>query len=145
MEKEIIFKPAWDKRSDNPAKNYGVHGVDLCFTLKGEEGAVYFVLFTNWHLPHIQKINDERMDAEFPHLACHPMPAELGYHSPIPQYEGQEISSDVCSYTGDKPCFVDSSVLNAKPIYKALLEEGDMGVWHKLEEYYNEIFKGEDK
>ena len=40
MERIIKFHQAYDKRHPNPSKNYGIHGVDLVFVLKGELGAV---------------------------------------------------------------------------------------------------------
>jgi hypothetical protein len=55
LERIIEFTPAFDKRDPNPKKNYGVHGVELRFVVKGEAGAVQFLIFTNWHLPHVQK------------------------------------------------------------------------------------------
>src|SRR5690554_1678397 len=61
LEQLVTFEPAWDKRDPNPAKNYGVHGVELRMVLKGEKGAVQFVLYTGWQLPHVTKENDERI------------------------------------------------------------------------------------
>lgn len=53
LERIVKLLPAWDKRNSDPSKNYGVHGVELRMVLKGPEGAVQFVLYTNWHLPHV--------------------------------------------------------------------------------------------
>jgi hypothetical protein len=55
LERITEFAPAFDKRDPDPKKNYGIHGVDLRMVLKGEEGAVQFVLFTGWMLPHVAK------------------------------------------------------------------------------------------
>ena len=54
MEKIVKFYPAFDRRKD-PKGNYGIHGVDMRMILKGDKGAVQFVLYTNWHLPHVQE------------------------------------------------------------------------------------------
>ena len=52
--KEITIAPAYDKRNIDPKKNYGgIHGCEMRFVLKGECGAVQFVLYTNWQLPHL--------------------------------------------------------------------------------------------
>lgn len=52
---QIVEMPAaWDKRSDTPSEDYGVHGVDLRMVLVGPLGAVQFVVYTNWMLPHVQ-------------------------------------------------------------------------------------------
>jgi len=94
----VEFTPAYDKRDPDPKKNYGIHGVELRMVLKGPEGAVQFVLYTQWMLPHVQKETDKRtvqkilaggaaIDLD---VFYHPMPADLGYHSPKPMYEGQK-------------------------------------------------------
>ncbi len=48
MQREITMTPAYDKRDPDPSKNYGVHGVNIVYVLKGKLGAVQFVLYTNW-------------------------------------------------------------------------------------------------
>jgi hypothetical protein len=91
--KEIRFTPAFDRRHPDPEHDYGIHGVDLWFFLKGPKGAVHFRVMTNWQLPHVQQETDARMLANPDRigLGClyHPMPADVSYHSPVPMYEGQ--------------------------------------------------------
>ena len=144
MERIIKIRAAYDTRHTDPKKNYGIHGVQMYFYLKGTEGVVQFILSTNWHLPHVQNELDFKMDSKYPHLSCHPMPYDLGYHSPIPQHEGQTTVNEECDILDGKPCYYDGSTLNAQPIYEKLLKEGDEGMWSALEEFYNEIFKGGD-
>ena len=55
IEKTIKFKPAYDKRNSDPKKNYGIHGVEMRWLLKGELGTIQFVVFTSWHLPNVRK------------------------------------------------------------------------------------------
>ena len=133
MERRIEFKEAYDKRDPNPAKNYGIHGCDMRWYLIGEHGAVQFVVFTNWYLPHVSKELEERG-----HLGA-PIPADLGYHSKIARYEGQEPMDDECNVIGCQ-CFYDGSSLNAEPIYRALVAEGSEAVWKELEAYYVDTF-----
>ncbi len=149
MEKIVEFYPAFDKRDINPSKNYGVCGVRLRMTLKGEKGAVQFVLNTNWHLPHVadetnhrtlMKANSDKLDEFSLKCAYHPMPVDLGYHSPIPLYEGQSVVSESCEYLDGKPCYYDGSTLNAEKIYNVLLHEGSDGVWRELEDFYKKVF-----
>lgn len=99
------FEPAFDKRHPDPKQNYGIHGVTLRMVLKGDKGAVQFVVYTNWQLPHVTQEAIERMKeicAEVAvviepeediasELRCFwtPMAADLGYHSRVPMYEGQ--------------------------------------------------------
>lgn len=136
----VKFRPAFDKRDPNPAKNYGIHGVDLVMFVCGAEGAVQFVLYTNWQLPHVTKEQDAaKPHTTSTHLLCHPMPADLGYHAKSPRYKDQEPLTESCEFTGGR-CFYAGSGLNAERIYEVLLREGDEGVWRELEEYYQQTF-----
>lgn len=140
MSRHIEFNPAWDKRRTN---HYGVHGVDLRFVLRGPKGAVQFCIFTNWHLPEVtEELKGRRYDAiqgDY-HWMERPMPSDLGYHSPVPLYDGQGIVTEECPYLDGKPCFYDGSGLNAEPVFERLLREGDAGVWDALEKYYERTF-----
>ena len=148
MERIVEFNPAYDKRDSDPGKNYGIHGVDLRMVLKGDKGAVQFVLYTNWHLPHVQ---DELIgksvgeDATYLDMMFSPLPADLGYHSYKPMYEGQYQATESCEYLEGKPCYYDGSSLNAKRVYEVLLTEGSDGVWRELEEYYDYTFNQENE
>ena len=79
--KEIKFEAAYDKRDVDPKKNYGIHGVDLTFILKNEQGAVVFKLFTGWHLPHVQKELENK-----DRILSKPMPADLIKYSKVVQH-----------------------------------------------------------
>ena len=137
FERSITFRPAYDKRSSDPAKNYGIGSVRVRFVLKGSSGAVQFVLVTNWFLPHIQLDLDRKYrDHE---MFCHPDPTDLGYHSPTPRYEGQTSMGECDLLDGE--CYYDGSGLNAEPIYQRLLRDGHEGVWEELEAYYAEVFE----
>lgn len=141
LERLVEFSPAYDLRSSTPGKNYGIHGVDMRMVLKGELGAVQFALYTNWHLPHVEaELDAKKPDAKLPHLLCHPMPADIGYHSPTPRYEGQSVMQDKCGYLDGKPCYYDGSSLQAKEVYEILLRKGGDGVWAELERRYSELF-----
>lgn len=141
FERIVQIKPAFDKRSDDPKKNYGIHGCDLRMILKGEKGTVQFVLYTNWMLPHVEKELDARIDRQFPHLSCHPLPADLGYHALAPQYEDQKPMG-LCEYLDGRECYYDGSGCNAENIYHELLRAGSDGVWAALEKYYAHTFEG---
>lgn len=144
LTREIQISPAFDKRSKDPKKDYGIHGCELRFVLKGKDGAVQFVLYTNWQLPHvteefITKPIKDNIDLKVRFL---PLPADLGYHSPIPQYKDQEPMGP-CEYLDGKSCYYDGSGLAAEEVFKLMLKEGSDGVWKKLENYYKETFKNE--
>lgn len=143
MEKIIKFYPAFDKRNPDPRKDYGIHGVSLRMVLKGNKGAVQFILYTNWQLPHVQEeLNRKAIgnDERYISALLNPIPADLGYHSPVPIYEGQNVCSESCEYLDGKPCYYDGSGLNAESIYEVLLKEGSDGVWRELEDFYKNVF-----
>ena len=136
-ERIIEFTPAYDKRDPEPIKNYGTHGVDIRFVLKGREGAVHFLIYTNWQLPHVIQ---EAKDKSWPQSLYEPMPADLGYHSLQPQQD--QLRTENCPYLDGKPCYYDGSSLAADSVFDRLLQEGDAGVWDALENYYADIFEG---
>ena len=132
LERRFEVKPAYDRT----AEGYGVHGAEMRWFVIGPLGAIQFVLFTNWHLPHVQARFDSRMDREFPHLACHPQPADIGYHSYKPRYEGQPVMKEC--HLLHAPCYYDGSGLQADDFYKVLITEGLDALWLALERRYAE-------
>jgi hypothetical protein len=154
FEKIIKFEPAFDKRDPDPSKNYGIHGVELGFYLKGPHGTVQFKLFTNWHVPGVRK-ERETDDSllQSPHISAircaeihfGPSPADLGYHSPKPMYEDQTMISSECPWVEGGECYYDGSGLAAERIFDVLTEKGDEGVWEELESYYRSTFLESDE
>ena len=141
FKKEVIFYSAWDKRSKDPAKSYGVHGVDIKFVLTGKKGVIQFLVYTNWHLPHVEKELDTCCsNKEFPHLFCHPIGADVGYHSPTPMYDCQTKVSEECEHLGGKPCYYDGSSLEGERVLKTLIAKGSKAVWEELEKWYRDRF-----
>lgn len=145
MERIIKFRPAFDRRNSDPKKNYGIHGVELAFYLKGEEGVIQFLLYTNWQLPHVQQEFDSKTcdDPRFTHLHCRPMPVDIGYHSPKPMYDGQESLTDKCELLDGKPCYYDGSALGAERYFNILVAEGEEALWKAMEECYHDRFKND--
>ena len=136
LERKLEISAAYDKHSKEPGKNY-VHGVEMRWYILGPAGAIQFVLYTNWHLKHVQDEQDARLDRQFPHLFCHPLPADIGYHSHVPRYKGQTILSENCDILKG-PCYYDGSSLNAHQFYKILIEQGGEALWMALEKEYAE-------
>jgi hypothetical protein len=140
--------PAFDRRSDDPRKDFGIHCAEMRMKLHGNRGVVEFILFTNWQLPHItekfeNKIIEEAKRGSFDEaktmFRCffRPNGAELVYHSPVPLYEGQMKIS--CDYFHGG-CYFGGSCLAAEPLLDLLVAEGSDAVWKKIEEYYVETF-----
>jgi hypothetical protein len=143
MRKDITISAAFDKRHPEPAKNYGIHGCEMRFIYGDERGYVQFLLYTNWHLPEVEEDAILKGDSSiarhfYPFMMWQaPMAADLGYHAPAPQYEGQEGRD--CDLLGTT-CYYDGSSLNAERIWTVLRREGSEGVWRELEEYWMDLF-----
>ena len=126
LERIVEFVPGYDKKDEG----WGIHGVDLRMVLKGPRGAVQFVLYTGWYQPHLRKT----MGAQWP------LPADVGYHSPEPRYDGQEPMAEACEYLDGAPCYYDGSGLRAEKVFDILTEKGSDGVWEYLEDEYKALF-----
>ena len=144
--KKIEFYPAYDKRHENPNKNYGIHGVNIKWLLIGEEVATQFLIFTNWNLKDVQdelvtkSLNRIRQGAgKFYIEMMLPMPADVGYHSSFPTYEGQESFTSECEYLGGKPCYYDGSGLQAEELYWQFVEHGEDAIWDWLQAEYDSL------
>lgn len=147
FERKIEITPAFDKRHSDPAKDYGIHGCDLRFVLIGPLGAVQFLLYTGWHLPHV-KAEFDRKPCEVKSWGKHcfgaAQPADIGYHSPRPMYSDQPVVNENCEYLGGIPCYYDGSSLQAEDVFKILVEGGGEAMWKELERRYHGIFDAEE-
>lgn len=144
LERITEWTPAFDKRDADPNKNYGIHSAECRWVLRGEKGAVQFVIFTSWHLPHVQTELARRCvregDPRGIELMFVPMAADLGYHSPTPRYGDQPAQAD-CPYLGGKPCYYDGSGLRAEAVLRTLIAQGGDAVWRVLESEYFHLFE----
>lgn len=132
LERIIEFKPAYDKRDLDPKKNYGIHGIEMRWYVKGPLGVVQWVVYTNWMLDSVDKSN-------WPQSLQEPMAADLGYHSPKPMYEDQRLMTP-CQFFAEG-CYYDGSSLAADTVLDILKKEGGEAVWKYLENYYLDTFE----
>lgn len=126
--------------------SHGIHGLAIRFVVKDKEGAVQFLLYTGWLPQHVQRdhigyysIRNWGSDHGFD-----PMPADLGYHSKVPHYEGQTSIDDTCEFCDGQPCYYDGSGLNASQAMYALVNGGDEALWRFLDSHYDAVFHGAD-
>jgi len=131
LQKIVKFTKPFDKRSSDPNKNYGVESVCCFMILKGEKGAVQFCFSTGIYLPHI--INEWKEKGYYPE----PMGYDVGYHSPVPMYEGQK-PMDSCDLLDT--CYYDGSSRRAQEWFEIFLKEGYEVIWKMLEEEYESRF-----
>lgn len=147
MERITIFKGAYDKRDPDPKKNYGIHGMHCFMVLKGDKGATHFIWNTGILLDRtmVEYIKEGRAKYEMSGFGDHyhylnqPMAYDVGYHSLVPQYEGQ-TSRENCEWLDGRPCYGDGSALRAEEWFKIFVEKGSEEIWKMLEDEYNEMF-----
>lgn len=137
FERIIQIQPPFDKRSVDPTKNYGIHGMTLRFILKGPLGATQFIYYTAQYLPHVA---DELFNKAGTYNPFRGMAADIGRHSYKPLYEGEKPMDGVCDVLGC-PCYYDGSSLQAADFEKEFLERGTDAVWPMLEGRYRSYFE----
>lgn len=142
MEKlEHIIKtiPAFSKRNSDPKKDYGVGSMRVCFIVKGEKGAIQFLLNTGGYL---KSVIDEWIETGKSFDYCGYLEGwDLGYHSPTPQYNGQ-IKNDNCNIIPGG-CYYDGTSLGASEPLDIFINEGEDGLWKFLEKVYKHRFQEE--
>lgn len=90
LKRIIEVSEAFDKRHRDPKKNFGIHGAGIRMVLKGEKGAVQFLVFSQRHLPHVQEETIERISSEM-HLDENCLKEIRRYSGEFPK--GKEIES----------------------------------------------------
>lgn len=140
LTREAKFIGGYDWR-DPP--DYGIHGMDLIFAVKGPLGAISITISTNWMLPQHQSETQKMYGKGYPweigHL-CRPNIVDVGYHSKVPQYEGQS-GRIYCELT-DGPCYSDGSSLSGNEYYRdGFLHGGSDWLFARMEEEYCHHFE----
>lgn len=149
LERITMFRPAFDKRSDTPSKNYGIGDVRCYMVLKGTKGAVHFTFGTGMFL---ESTMDEYARAgrlnpvvenNYVFILNRPMGYDVGYHSltPLSEYEKENGGRPDCDWLDGKPCYGDGSALRAEEWMKIFLEKGSDEIWKMLEVEYEQTFK----
>lgn len=145
FERAVIFSPAWDRRHSDDGENYGVHGVDIDFWIRGPKGGISFKVMTGWQLPNVR-----RWHATLDHTTANrhgeswgePHPWGVDYHSKTKIHDWQ-TPVDGCRLTGADECYGDGSALAGDKVFEALIARGGEGVWVELEEWYRGVFGGD--
>lgn len=140
LKRQCEFVPGFDKRHEDPMKNYGISGGKFIFVVSGERGAVHFVCGANMYpdsaIAHLVG-HYSNSAAEFAE-SVKPMGYDVGYHSPKPIYEGQIAHSD-CEWIGGD-CYSDGSALRAAEWMDEFAARGTAWLWPALEQEYRERF-----
>ncbi len=136
LEKITKVRLPFDMRSEDPSKNYGIHGLDVWFILKGPKGAVQFAVSLPVYLPHVEL--ERRTWSYEPRI----IGIDVGYHSPVPRYDDQP--SMECELLPGGKCYYDGSSLAAdrwvQVIFSIRGEHPEPTLWRMLEQKYKEEF-----
>lgn len=135
--REVTMRGAFDKRSTDPKRDYGIHGMDLKFLLHGPKATMQFLVYTGLHLPHIHEELHRKRGPGDAWLSA-PQGADIGYHADVPQYEGQ--TGMECEYRPGKRCYYDGTSLGADEFMPEFLAGGSEAVWTMLEHRYHSRF-----
>lgn len=146
LERIVWFKGAYDLRRPKPNKDYGIHGMDIIFAVKGSKGAVALQIFTDWYLPHVAMEVQARKSKGYPYdeaELCLPNIVDIGFHSKVPIY-GEDRPMKDCELTGGD-CYYDGSSLQGNEKWReGFLHGGTEWLWPHLEQYYQHIFENGD-
>jgi len=149
--REFNSRAAFDKRDPDPKKNYGIHGCDLWFAVKGKKGAAVFMMNSGWFLPEtIREYHKkgqnlfvfENKFAKDGLSVMYPMSVDIGIHSKKNIFYGEIVKAHgkkSCNFTGGK-CFYDGSAISSEKFMNILISEGSEKMWAALEKYYHDAF-----
>lgn len=171
LERITKMRPAYDKRSDDPKKDYGIHCMEIHMVVKGKKGAVHFIFMTGMFLPETMEeyIKNGRAkyevipDSGSVYYLNKPMGVDVGYHSPTPMYDNQQsvwptkmkktgegVLDIEFEKIGDKspvceylgiPCYCDGSAIRGDEWLDILLHKGSDEIWKMLEDDYTSRFE----
>jgi hypothetical protein len=141
----IKFRCKWGHDNCIPGTvgSHGYDGLFINFIVIGDDGAVQFVIHTNW-VPQFVTMPDKRLTMwERTVLRRRQILPKLWYHSKSPMYEGQEPILEKCEYTNGI-CYLclDESDYGASDAMYSLVNGGDEALWSFLETYYEHVFHG---
>lgn len=131
----------FDRRHDDPKKNYGIGGLQIWFILKGSKGATQFMVGFDIYLPHLysEYLGKFGPDSLKPKISGW----DVGYHARKPQFEGHS-PMEGCDLFNGEPCYYDGSSLLAddwvKDIFSIRGEDPAKEIWNRLEQEYIQRF-----
>lgn len=141
LERAVVFGPGYNSaQTGNPHADFGVHGMEIIWYLRGPLGVAQFMLYTDW-IPGTLRPGHGLPPAgmSFPRID-YPMGADLGYHAPVPQWEGQEeYRRDDCRLLPGGTCYYDGSGMAAERVAKEFVLAGEPAVWAALEDRYADL------
>jgi hypothetical protein len=133
MERAVVFEPGFNDRNGQ----YGVHGMDIRWILRGAQVATQFLMFTSW-VPG--ECGREFRWSNPEAAGMFPMGADVGYHSKVQIYGSQDPMDGECDILGGQ-CYYDGSGLRADELLQRFIFEGEPAVWRELQDFHDELME----
>jgi len=156
MNRQILFRSAWDKSDSDPKKNYGVSDLGMFFVVNDNDKFVSFEISTHWFQSHVMNRRLEALkrdvwkgEKDFLLMTwIAPTPLDVFYISPIRITEDDsEWKDGYYVFDVKTPCYYgyryqkeENGLWTTDYLYWKLIEEGDKPIWEWLENYYKEVF-----
>lgn len=140
LEESVQFTPGYNC-SDRSMKGHGVHGMEICWLLRGPAGAVWLRMLARWTPGELSPGHGLAPDLRIEPRDLMPDGAGFGWDARWPQYEGHEPSPDECPLLG-APCYKDMSYTGADEPVRRFVAEGEQVIWDALESAYADLKTG---
>jgi hypothetical protein len=128
-ERRIKFLPAWDKRSEDPRRNGGVHGVEIRMQLVSGDWAAELVLMTPWMLPGVQAWH-KSLEHRFGARVTPMCDVAVHHRGGMGEFV---VDAGRCGVFPDSRCEnIPVSGFEGDRLYALLIEGGDEPVWAAL-------------
>jgi len=130
MEQIIQITPAFERGTEG-----GRGSAHIWFCLRGPNGAVTFMVLTDWYLPETKEIF-EKNGWEFSHSSG----GAVSTHATWPYEPWQkDTRNESCEWLDGAPCYGDIGFLIGDDFFAALVEGGTDALWDKMQKWYDEI------
>lgn len=133
-EESVQFTPGYNCPAEGPF-GHGVHGMEICWYLRGPKGTVWLRLFTKWTPGELAPGHGLPPDLRIRPEDRTPDAAGAGHHARWPQHEDDEPSADDCPLFG-APCYQGMSYTGADEAAERFTVEGEQVIWDALEAAY---------
>lgn len=130
--RSVHFYPAWDKRSDDPKKDYGVSGVNIHMRLVDDDWAAELVMLTPWMLPAVQQWH-KSLEPTIGAKVTPTCDVAVHHRNGTSDEFGRIVQPGQCDVFPDTSCQnVPVSAFLGERLYKILVVEGEEPVWEGL-------------
>lgn len=140
-ERAVVFQPGYNSDvTGNPRADYGVHGMEISWYLRGPNGCVYLTFAVLDWVPGQLSPGHGLPPPGYPRREPeqHPHGFGMRWCTPAPQYDGQGRWQEDCPLIG-VPCYFDTWFSGADEPARQFTELGEPVIWEALRRRYEEL------